>query len=81
MKPSNQNKMNFTKQYEDITSAEADFIIDLYEHIEELVRNNQPVTLVRLGYDLGVKPSALSDYLTIIITMLSEVEERYEAIR
>lgn len=73
--------MDFLQQYEDITSDEADFIIDLYENIERLVRNNYPVTLVRLAYDLNLKPSELSDYLPIIITMLNKAEEQYAEVR
>lgn len=73
--------MDFLQQYEDITSDEADFIIDLYENIERLVRYNHPVTLVRLAHDLNLKPSELSDYLPIIITMLNKAEEQYAEVR
>lgn len=70
--------MFFQKYYEDLTSDEADFIIDIYNVVDKLVYNSEPVTLVRLGYELGVEPNELSDYLTIIITILNKVEEEYE---
>ena len=70
--------MFFQKYYEDLTSDEADFIIDIYNVVDRLVYNSEPVTLVRLGYELGVEPNELSDYLTIIITILNKVEEEYE---
>lgn len=67
--------------YEDITNDEADFLLDLHEVIKRLVRNNHPVTLVRLAHEMGVKTQELSDYLSIIITMLNKVEEEYAEIR
>lgn len=67
--------------YEDITNDEADFLLDLHEVIKRLVRNNYPITLVRLAHEMGVKTQELSDYLSIIITMLNKVEEEYAEIR
>jgi hypothetical protein len=65
-------------QYEDLTPDEADFILDIYRVIRKMVLNDYPVTLVRLGYELGVSPRELSDYLPIIISVLNKVETEYE---
>lgn len=73
--------MAFDDYYEELTSDEADFLLDLHNVIKRLVRDNYPVTLVRLAYELGVKTQELSDYLPIIITMLNKVEEEYAEIR
>ena len=64
--------------YEDLTPDEADFILDIYRVIRKMVLNDYPVTLVRLGYELGVSPRELSDYLPIIISVLNKVETEYE---
>jgi hypothetical protein len=63
--------------YEDITESEANLIIDIHESIDEMVRNNIPVTLVRLGYELNIKPAELGDYLPVILNILNKVEEKY----
>jgi len=70
--------MSIDNYYQDLTPDEADFILDIYRVVNELVLNNYPVTLVRLGYELGVKTEELSDYLPIIITILNKVEQEYE---
>jgi hypothetical protein len=70
--------MLFEEYYEDLTSDEANFILDIYQVINRLVHNLEPVTLVRLGHELGVEPNELSDYLAIIITILNKVEQEYE---
>ena len=70
--------MFFEKYYEDLTNDEADFILDIYNVVDRLVSNYQPVTLVLLGHELGVEPNELSDYLAIIITILNKVEQEYE---
>ncbi len=69
------------KYYEDLTDAEANLILDIYRVIDELVYYHEPVTLVRLGFELGIKPDELSDYLAIIVTILNKVEEEYAEIR
>jgi len=70
--------MSIENYYEDLTSDEADFILDLYSVIDRMVFNSRPVTLVGLGYELGVNPQELSDYLPTIIQILNKVEEEYE---
>lgn len=74
-------KMLFEEYYEDLTDAEANLILDIYRVIDVLVYNHDPVTLVRLGFELGIKPDELSDYLAIIVTILNKVEEEYAEIR
>jgi len=69
--------MEYQEYYEDITSAEADFILDLHQVIDRLVRNNYPVTLVRLGFELNIRPDELSDHLPLILNILNKVEEKY----
>jgi hypothetical protein len=64
--------------YEDLTSDEADFILDIYRVIDRLVYDGRAVTLVALGYELGVNPQELSDYLPTILIILNKVEEQYE---
>jgi len=64
--------------YEEITSNEADFIIDLYEAIDALVHFNIPVTLVRLAHELGIKAEELSDYLPTILLILNKAEQERE---
>lgn len=63
--------------YEDITDEEANLILDIYRVIDALVYHYQPVTLVRLGFELGIKPSELADYLPIIVSILNKVEDEY----
>ncbi len=70
--------MSFDNYYEDLTPDEADFILDIYEVVDRMVYNGYPVTLVGLGYELGVKPQELSDYLPTIIQILNKVEQEYE---
>lgn len=70
--------MSFDNYYEDLTPDEADFILDIYEVIDRMVYNGYSVTLVGLGYELGVKPQELSDYLPTIIQILNKVEQEYE---
>ena len=70
--------MKFDQPYEDITDTEANLIINIYETIDALVYHSQPVTLVRLSHELGIKSAELSDYLPTIITILNKVEEQYE---
>ena len=70
--------MFFEKYYEDLTNDEADFILDIYNVVDRFVSNYEPVTLVRLGHELGIEPNELSDYLAIIITILNKVEQEYE---
>ena len=73
--------MLLEEYYEDLTDDEANIILDIYRVIDTLVYLNEPVTLVRLGYDLGIKPIELSDYLPIIVTILNKVEEEYAEVR
>ena len=70
--------MGINDFYEDITGSEADLIIELYEVIKKLVQEDQDVTLVRLGWELDIKPNELSDYLHIIIRILDSVEKEFE---
>jgi len=70
--------MSIENYYEDLTSDEADFILDLYSVIDRMVFNSRPVTLVGLAYELGINPQELSDYLPTIIQILNKVEEEYE---
>lgn len=67
--------MELNNSYNQITSSEADFIIDLYEKIRELVLHKQKITLVRLGYELNIKTEELSDYLFEIIKIVDKIEE------
>jgi len=69
--------MNLNEYYEEITESEADFILDLHRVIDELVKRNIPITLVRLGFELDIKPSELGDYIQIILSILDKVEEKY----
>ena len=77
-RPNQLDPMQINDFYEDITSSEADLIIDLYEVIRKLVQADDDVTLVRLGWELNINPSELSDYLHIIITILDNVEREFE---
>ena len=70
--------MSLDQYYEELTNDEADFILDIYNVIERMVLNGRPITLVGLGYELGVKPQELSDHLPTIIQILNKVEEEYE---
>ena len=69
--------MKLDEYYEEITDSEANFIIDLHEAIDHLVYHGIPVTLVRLGYDLNITPSELSDYTFLVLSILDKVEEKY----
>ena len=69
--------MNLNDQYEQITDDEANFILDIHEAVDKLVRHNIPVTLVRLGFELNITPSELGDYIHIIVSILDKVEEKY----
>lgn len=69
--------MEINDFYEDITQGEADLILDLYEVIKKLVLSEQDVTLVRLGWELDIKPSELSDYIGTIVLILDKVEKEY----
>lgn len=66
--------MPLDETYDEITSAEADFLIALYEHIRELILNDEKVTLVRLGYELNIKSEELSDYLFDIVRIVDHIE-------
>jgi hypothetical protein len=74
-------KMLFEEYYEDLTDAEANLILDIYRVIDLLVYNHEPVTLVRLGFELSINTQELSDYLPIIITILNKVEDQYAEVR
>jgi hypothetical protein len=69
--------MNLNDQYEQITDDEANFILDIHQAVDKLVRHNIPVTLVRLGFELNITPSELGDYIHIIVSILDKVEEKY----
>jgi len=69
--------MNLNDYYEQITDSEANFILDLHEVIDRLVRNGIPVTLVRLGFELNIQPSELGDYIQLILSILDKVEEKH----
>jgi hypothetical protein len=69
--------MNLNEHYEEITDSEANFIIDLHDTIDELVRRDIPVTLVRLGFELDISATELNDYVHLIISILDKVEEKY----
>jgi len=68
--------MFFEESYEEISDSEANILIDIYEAIDSMVRDYQPVTLVGLGSRLNIRPSELADYLPQIITILNKVEEK-----
>lgn len=70
--------MSFDQHYEELTSDEADFILDIYRVIDRMVLDGRPVTLVGMAYELDVNPQELSDYLPTIIQILNKVEEEYE---
>ncbi len=67
--------MKIDETYDEITSTEADFIITLYEKIRELIVSGNKITLVRLGYELNIKSSELSDYLFEIVRIVDHIEE------
>jgi|TARA_B110000977_G_scaffold186779_1_gene253157 hypothetical protein len=67
--------MKINEPYNEITDSEANFIILLYDTIKRLVLDEQKITLVRLGYELNIKPSELSDYLFEIVRIVDKVEE------
>ena len=67
--------MKIDEPYNEITDSEADFIISLYETIRRLVLDENKITLVRLGYELNIKPSELSDYLFDIVRIVDQIEE------
>jgi len=67
--------MKIDEPYNEITDSEADFIISLYETIRRLVLDEKKITLVRLGYELNIKPSELSDYLFDIVRIVDKIEE------
>jgi hypothetical protein len=67
--------MKIDEPYNEITDSEADFIISLYETIRRLVLDENKITLVRLGYELDIKPSELSDYLFDIVRIVDQIEE------
>ena len=70
--------MGIENYYEEITESEANFLIDMYEAVSNIVREGRSVTLVGLAYELDVKPTELSDYLPQIILILDRVEEEYQ---
>jgi hypothetical protein len=70
--------MGIENYYEEITEAEANFIIAMYQAISNIVRDGRPVTMVGLAFELDVKPTELSDYLPQIIHILDRVEEEYQ---
>ncbi len=67
--------MKIDEPYNEITDSEADFIISLYDTIRRLVLDENKITLVRLGYELDIKPSELSDYLFYIVRIVDQIEE------
>jgi len=67
--------MDIDQPYNEITSTEADFIILLYEKIRELVFKEEKITLVRLGYELNISSTELSDYLFDIVKIVDHIEE------
>ena len=73
--------MILEEYYEDLSDDEANLILDIYHVIDALVYNNEPVSLVRLGFELDIKPQELSDYLPTIVTILNKVEEEYAEVR
>lgn len=70
--------MRFDATYEEITDAEADFIMDIYDVIKKLVARDIDITLVRLAYELDISTSELTDYTPLIVTMLDKVEQEFE---
>lgn len=64
--------------YEQITEQEANFLIDLYEAVSDIVFAGRPVTLVGIAYILHVKPKELADYLPQITHILDKVEQQYK---
>ena len=73
--------MEFNDYYEELTSDEADFIIDIYTAVDALVYHGYPVTIVGLAYQLDVTTTELADYLPIIVTILNKVEEEYAEVQ
>jgi|TARA_R110000772_G_scaffold2978_2_gene10966 hypothetical protein len=70
--------MSINDYYEEITESEANFLIDLYEVVRDLVSRDIDVTLVRLAFELDTRPAELSDYLPQILVILNKVEEEFE---
>lgn len=66
--------MKIDEPYDEITQSEANFIILLYETIRKLIIQGDKVTLVRLGYELDLTSSELSDYLFEIVRIVDHVE-------
>lgn len=73
--------MDFNDYYENISQQEADLILDLYDVIKRLVQSGNDITLVRLGFELNIKPSELSEHIGIIISILDKVEKEYNEIQ
>jgi hypothetical protein len=67
--------MKIDEPYSEITEQEANFLIVLYETIRKLVLQDEKITLVRLGYELNIKTSELSDYLFDIVRIVDHIEE------
>jgi hypothetical protein len=67
--------MKIDEPYSEITEQEANFLIVLYETIRKLVLQDEKITLVRLGYELNIKSSELSDYLFDIVRIVDHIEE------
>lgn len=73
--------MILEEYYEDLSDDEANLILDIYRVIDALVYYNESVSLVRLGFELDIKPKELADYLPTIVAILNKVEEEYAEIR
>jgi len=59
--------------YEEITGMETEFILRLYEAIDELIRNGEKVSLPRISKKVRVSPKELMDYLAEIVEMERQI--------
>lgn len=59
--------------YEEITGMETQFIMSLYEAVDELVRNGEKVSLPRISKKVRVSPKELMDYLAEIVEMERQI--------
>lgn len=64
------------EQYtEFITESEANFIIDIYENVRDMVLTGQQVTLIGLSLRMQIKPRELYDHLQLIVDIVTSVED------
>tara|TARA_R110000787_G_scaffold198074_1_gene309297 strand:+ start:39249 stop:39497 length:249 start_codon:yes stop_codon:yes gene_type:complete len=63
------------QSYEQITDMETDFLMELYEAVNLIVREGGKVSLMRMSTIVRVTPKELMDYLPEIIEMERQLTE------